>query len=537
MLLFFSFFGKKITEGVSKVLKTFRIRKKCAVENTAFSSLHREFSRKTEEKINEIEQEMATAHVIRSNTLFKKDTLLGQSDLPKETASISVPLSNSLTVKPINSVAKTTSSLGLTPTDASSSTSTSKKVLPGNFYPQVTKSKSRSEFGSIGPNTVVLPSPLQEAAILYSNGQLSDALWALHDAINQANTLGSYQALGWLMLLDLYRVLNDTKGFNDLAAKYAIRFKTDPPKLIENLTPPLKDDLTALRDKHNLKRLVPKTKKDSLLNPVLFALPTVLDYRFAKKMHHLLRLNQSSTETGMRNTKTVLDASLVEAVDRAAASALLRVIYSFESTKTSLTITGTESIIRAAYQAVSMGQQTDNEPIWMLILQILRLLGWQDDFDDFSIDYCSQFEVPPPPWTSTTSVKATISEAETSSEKLSSDDGDELSFFTNKPVDQINQKPQLYQQKNYFLPEQFEDGCINLDLRALKEFAKTHTTIFIDCRYFRRIKFLEVSDLLHIVSLLSSTKRIVFVEPNYLVYALFQLIGLGALAEIRMRKC
>jgi len=61
--------------------------------------------------------------------------------------------------------------------------------------------------------------------------------------------------------------------------------------------------------------------------------------------------------------------------------------------------------------------------------------------------------------------------------------------------------------------------------------------VFVDCRGLRRMEFVAAGDLLNeVVALRSAGKQVVFVEPNYLVYALMLVMGLQDLAEIRRRK-
>ena len=87
---------------------------------------------------------------------------------------------------------------------------------------------------AIDVNGSALPSVLEEAAILYSNGQSQPAALALRQALGDTS-LGGYQALAWLMLLDLHQALGDRAAFEALALEYAARFESSPPGWSEQL--------------------------------------------------------------------------------------------------------------------------------------------------------------------------------------------------------------------------------------------------------------------------------------------------------------
>src|SRR5690606_24020181 len=80
-------------------------------------------------------------------------------------------------------------------------------------------------------------------------------------------------------------------------------------------------------------------------------------------------------------------------------------------------------------------------------------------------------------------------------------------------------------------------GRMQDELKAFRRFATGRGDIVVDCRSLRRMEFVAAGDLLNeVATLRSAGRQVLFVEPNYLVYALMLVMGIHDLAEIRRRK-
>jgi len=69
-----------------------------------------------------------------------------------------------------------------------------------------------------------LPALLEEAAILYANGQAEQAVSVLLQALEDPTT-ASLRPLAWIMLLDLYQATGDKPAFEEAALAYAAQFE------------------------------------------------------------------------------------------------------------------------------------------------------------------------------------------------------------------------------------------------------------------------------------------------------------------------
>src|SRR5690606_12102605 len=80
-------------------------------------------------------------------------------------------------------------------------------------------------------------------------------------------------------------------------------------------------------------------------------------------------------------------------------------------------------------------------------------------------------------------------------------------------------------------------GRMQDELKALRHFASSRGDVVVDCRALRRMEFVAAGDLLNeVATMRSAGRQVLFVEPNYLVYALMLVMGIHDLAEIRRRK-
>ncbi|HLS55135.1 MAG TPA: hypothetical protein VK052_03635 [Zeimonas sp.] len=343
---------------------------------------------------------------------------------------------------------------------------------------------------AIDVNGSTLPSVLEEAAILFSNGQSQPAALALRQALGDTS-LGGYQALAWLMLLDLYQALGDRTAFEALALEYAARFESSPPGWSEQLGAQA------------------GAARPSAANGVAaIDFPLMLDGSIAAQV-------DSIVSASARRRETNVDFGKVEGVDVQAAEALLKLFRHFEKSPNALVVRGAEALFAAASAAIEPGRRDPSEAAWMLALHALRVLGRQQAFEDLSIEYCVTYEVSPPSW-------EPIGERIRTAEPIAP---------SAAAVEAPRPEASAFALRGDVL------GRMQSEIQALRAHAASRGDVVVDCRGLRRMEFVAAGDLLNeIVTLRSAGKQVLFVEPNYLVYALMLVMGIQDLAEIRRRK-
>jgi anti-anti-sigma regulatory factor len=332
-------------------------------------------------------------------------------------------------------------------------------------------------------------SAIEETAILFANGLIEPAEAGLRAAI-QSDALAESAQRGWLMLFELLQQRGDKAGFDSLTIEYVLRFESSPPAWIDYKEEGGSAAASAIG------AAVPGAA------PVVL-LPEVLD---ADVVKHLEQLKQHS----QNHQSIVIDASAVRAIDAVAAELLLRVINAFKRASHELLVQGADQLLTPLRAAVEAGRRDPSDAVWMLLLEIYRLLNRQHDFEETGIQYCITYEVSPPSW-------------EPAPPNLK----------TRAAVPQP-------------VPVESADGLHwRGTLRGegephfgrLAAAARTERRLVVDCMYLKRVEFATATGMLSMLTRLRQGGATVeFRNVNYLVGALFALLGVDAVAQVQLRR-
>ena len=341
--------------------------------------------------------------------------------------------------------------------------------------------------GEIHINGSNLPPELEEAAILFANGQMPAAETTLRQAIRNGS-LGAGSQQAWLMLFDIYLNTGQKEAFEDMSLDYAAKFELSPPSWRENIRQSAEQSKTAVTGAN-----------------VLFG--ANVDGKLEKQFEQMKRAAASKKPA-------VLEFVSVQKIDNAGAAALLRAIETFKSGKHEMVIANAAKMFEAAKLNIETGRRDDNQSSWMLALEMLRAQGLKQKFDDMSIDYCVTYEVSPPSWEPMPAwIRGDVVQATNTQIVASADAAGEAGAFslTGELV-----------------------GRMQSELASLRVYAQDRHDLVIDCRGLSRLDFVAAGELLNeVVTLRNMGKSVVFVEPNYLVLALMKVMGIHELADIR----
>jgi anti-anti-sigma regulatory factor len=340
-----------------------------------------------------------------------------------------------------------------------------------------------------------LPPAFEEAAVLYSNGQGAAAASILLQAI-QDNQLGGHARQAWSMLFDLYQASGSKSDYESLAIDFSARFESSPPTWDDAFAPPDPDARPAAGGA-----------------PAAVAMPAALDAQAVRQLEQVQRFAQ-------RNRGVLLDVSAVRSVDPIGADLLLRVLVAFAKAQRELVVQGVDSLAAVVADTIEPGRRDPSEACWLLRLELLRLLGRQQEFEDLSIDYCVTYEVSPPPWEPMPpSVRAGAA-------------GDGVAAGA-RPASEMA----FTAEADAFVLRGDLEGRAQEALAALRSFAADRAETIIDCRALRRLDFVAAGELLNeIVALRTGGKYLVFRDLNHPVAALLAVMGIPDLAEIRLRR-
>jgi anti-anti-sigma regulatory factor len=277
---------------------------------------------------------------------------------------------------------------GPTPAPASGATAKPVQPAPAAAQPAPTKppveehpESSTDIFGgnidAIEINTSGAGSVIDETAILFSNGQLEEAEAVLRAGL-RANDLGQSARMAWHMLFELVNQRGDKPAFEQLTMDYVLRFEHSPPAWI---------DYVAAAPPPRAATAAPAAASGA---PGV-RLPESIDAGIVGQLEQLRGLTAA-------HAAVQLDVSDTRSIDLAAADLLLRVLAAFRRSQRELTLVGAASLAEVLSRTVESGRRDPSDSLWMLLLELQRLLGRQEQFEDTAIQYCITFELSPPSW-------------------------------------------------------------------------------------------------------------------------------------------
>lgn len=328
---------------------------------------------------------------------------------------------------------------------------------------------------------------IEEAAVLYANGQGEAAVAALEAAVRE-DRLGSSTQLAWQTLLELHQLLDRKSAFEALAQAYRQRF--DLPAA------PAFQTATAL----------PNASVAQLGNEI--ALPSVLDEHTRNQFERVKDILQDSAEV-------IIDASAVEQVTPHGANLLLRTIKAFKRSQYRLILKGAQQLNNVIREGLEVGRRDPSDLPWLLLLELYNLLEQQNEFEEACIDYCVTFEISPPSW-------------DPAPANLQAAAG---SF---KPT-----KAQPYTEvpAGSFTLDGVLEGKAIETFEALRAHAGRQARIDIDCRSLHRVDFAAAGNLMNLLFGFNAMgKEIRFWNVNYLVAAMFAVMGITEVASLQRRQ-
>lgn len=325
---------------------------------------------------------------------------------------------------------------------------------------------------------------VEEAAIMYANGQSDLVEQMLRNAIEE-DLLGDVTRAAWLMLFDLYLVSGKQQEFENLSIEYASKFETSPP--------------TWTASQQNAK---PAAAPQANATTPMVPFSGKLDAASIKLVDRAQKLSEN-----FRSMR--LEFVRVTGVDPDGCRLLLDLLTRLQKSGHDLILVGAPELAEKIRAIIEVGRRDDTEASWLLLLEILRLLNREKDFEEASIDYCVTFEVSPPAFVApqnkvtTDTAEAPVGQAETEGLKM-------------PPV---------------------VEGRIDNLIVSIAAYSDEHNPAIIDCSQLVRVDFNAAGRLLTgLAPFCGIGKTIEFHHVNHLVAELFNVIGLKDLVRIVPRK-
>lgn len=461
----FSLFGKKGSQSAKPADKDASRRTKRPSTRAPAVKRDTQVALATARKIDAIESEMSSEFVHIATTQP------GNTAPPRNTSAAPRPAPKQATVTQVPEPA-----------------APKKPAPPPPMQPDSTEMGNTTEFlldGDTAVSNMARPSSeaaavIEEAAIMYANGQTSLVQQMLQAAI-AADDLGNASMTAWLMLLDLFQIAGKQPEFESLAIAYASKFETSPPTW------------------SNCGKPAPAVPAG--------ATPSVL---FSGKLDHTCSRQIERIQKFAETHRTLrLEFTRVTGFAPQGCSLLLGIFRKLQKSGHDLVLVGAPELTTKIRSALEVGRRDDSEDAWLLLLEILRLLNNEREFEEASMDYCVTFEVSPPAFVAPQN-KVTTAASES-------------------PVDMAPAEG--------FLMPPVVDGNIDDLVVAIAAYSDEHQPAIIDCSRLNRVDFTAAGRLMTaLIPFCGHGKSIEFHHVNHLVAELFNVIGLKDIVRILPRK-
>lgn len=324
---------------------------------------------------------------------------------------------------------------------------------------------------------------IEEAAILFANNQPDMVEQVLRSAI-QDDQLGSATHTVWSMLFDLYQATAQSIQFENLSIEFANKFETSPPAWLGAVA----SKAPAGAPHANATPAIPFSGK--------------LDAHIGKLLDRIQALAE-------KNPTLRLEFVRVTEVDPIGCSLLLSQLQRLQKSGHDLILVGAPELAAKIRATVEVGRRDETEAPWLLLLEILRLLNLEAEFEERSIDYCVTFEVSPPAFI------APKNKVTTALEEPSADNAD----------------------TDRFMMPTIIEGRIDQLITSMASHAAKHNPAIIDCVRLMRIDFSSAGQLMsHLAPLTQDGNTIEMHNVNYLIAALFNVMGMTDIVRILPRK-
>ncbi len=331
---------------------------------------------------------------------------------------------------------------------------------------------------------------LEEATVLYANGQLDDAINVLVSGFASEHGLGGSEFNAYRTLLDLLRIKGDQAMFDNVAMDFVVRFDQSPPSW----------DVHQVEDQP----------------VVLSAVPTIdlgemLDVSIVPMLEQLKVLAQHSTTLRM-------DASHITNVNVAdgfGCELMLRVMRAFEQAEFSLEVVGIPQLVSVLKPHLKVGNQSVSPHVWMLYLELLRLVNQPGVFEERATEFVITYEVSPPSWVAPSS-KIKMTSAVNNNEPTTIMQFDRL--------DHIRLTGDIVGDG---------EALINEIAHGLQD----NPVAVCDCTRLRRVEFGVAAKLLTALTYWTAeNKTVEFRNLNHPIATLFVALGIHHLAVVNRRS-
>ena len=405
------------------------------------------------------------------------------------------------------------------PLEIRSSTEAVSLIFPPGAQPQAPAEHAWTDQGisSFSPakdyalevEEVVHDPELEEAAILFANGDDAAAEAALVDAVS-VGPRQSHEPT-WLTLFDYYRATGNQAKFDELSMDFAGRFDRSAPQWF------------SLPEMLGIK-MGAAAAAPAIQKAYDWRAPVVMGPQTIATMLAVLTKAPQPWRIDWGQLRTIEDAAV---------PLLQKTASEWVGSPVELHFMGVANLDKALLEGTSAGDSTDSQERWNLRLLMMRLMQRDDDFEGLALEFCVAFEVSPPAWERTQNKYKCLDEAEgehdvmvghTIIDSMLMDDADRPEFGHSRMMAGVELAGQIH-------------GDASAVLAQLEARRQGHGILVVECGKLMRIDFSAAGNILNwVIEKKSDGVDVHFSNVHRLVAALFNALGISEQARVSLRS-
>ncbi len=373
---------------------------------------------------------------------------------------------------------------------------------------------------------------LDEAVIAFANADFDQSERSLLELV-QPGASRHEQPETWLVLFDLYRAIDLPHKFENLAVSYAQKFGVSAPHWYS--FPEKVATFLARKERHAAGIFTrPATLENTSATPEGsidfehdsiegWVAPASLDTDAVGQLRIvLLQMPRPWT----------MDWRIVQRVTPEGAAQLSTMIKSWALEAPELVWTGADHLMQVLAEAAPTGLRDADPSLWMLRLDLLRLINRPVDFDEVAIDYCVTYEQSPPSWEPVKCrVRIESDVVHTQTRPLTHVGEVTTSFVESRMADD---EVEFIQVASLDLSGQLV-GDIGHTLGQLDDQLSASVTLEIDCAHLLRVDFIAAGDLLNwVLARRAEDRQVIFKNPHRLIALFFGAMGINEHARVQL---
>jgi len=364
-------------------------------------------------------------------------------------------------------------------------------------------------------NEVAHDPELDEAVISFANADFTSCEAALTRLISPGGARSEAPDT-WMVMFDLYRAIGQQPRFEALAVEFAERFGLSAPHWFS--LPQMVAEATAAE---------PQPTQIPGDDAVVWFAPALLD------LDGVGRLQSTLLQAPL---PWAIDWSPLRQIEPQAAQALRDLMRMWATDSVSMRWNGVKSLFEILEDGTPTGDRNTDPALWLLRLEVMRIINQAMRYDEVALDYCITYEVSPPAWEAascTVDVDLNPSSSLMTSDFRLSRVSDVSTRYVETELDEADTESQ--EEASISLSGQLV-GDISPQLQALEAQIGSASAVHIDCGSLIRVDFIAAGDLLNwVLARRGENRRVAFLQANRLVALFFGAMGISEHARVGVR--